>query len=334
MPDSEPRSRHQHAGPPRSSSSGSRTHPLTGLVQGCCGPARRCWPCSVSCSPAATARTACRSGSTCSCAWAAAWSLGITFGFLTWWFTRYLIDGTELRITSGILQKSSRRIPYERIQSVDIAEPFLARVIGLAELRIEMAGGSNCALDPAVPPARRRQAAAAAPAREGARTRRPRSWTPTPSSPSSSSSRASPPAGDARHRALARLPGRRSRQRRRAGGGPVVRPGARVPRRHHPAGHVAGADRRQARPDAVGLHPHPERRRAPHRARAALPHVAEHPVRAGARGRGRGAVRVAAARLAATGGRRRRLRLAGRAATPATSTPPCCRSPIRCWRLR
>jgi len=69
--------------------------------------------------------------------------VGIAFGFLTWWFTRYLIDGTELRITSGILQKSSRRIPYERIQSVDIAEPFLARVIGLAELRIEMAGGKD-----------------------------------------------------------------------------------------------------------------------------------------------------------------------------------------------
>ena len=70
-------------------------------------------------------------------------AVGVTFGFLTWWFTRYLIDGTELRITSGILQKSSRRIPYERIQSVDIAEPFLARVLGLAELRIEMAGGRS-----------------------------------------------------------------------------------------------------------------------------------------------------------------------------------------------
>ncbi|MFZ0139948.1 MAG: PH domain-containing protein [Aeromicrobium sp.] len=69
--------------------------------------------------------------------------LGVGFGYLTWWFTRYLIDGTELRITSGIFQKSSRRIPYERIQSVDIAEPFLARIIGLAELRIEMAGGND-----------------------------------------------------------------------------------------------------------------------------------------------------------------------------------------------
>ena len=64
-------------------------------------------------------------------------------GFLSWMFTRYVIDGTELRINSGIITKSSRRIPYERIQSVDIAEPLVARLFGLAELRIEMAGGKD-----------------------------------------------------------------------------------------------------------------------------------------------------------------------------------------------
>ena len=69
--------------------------------------------------------------------------LGLGFGYLTWYFTRYVIDGTELRITSGVLTKASRRIPYERIQSVDIAEPLVARLFGLAELRIEMAGGSD-----------------------------------------------------------------------------------------------------------------------------------------------------------------------------------------------
>lgn len=69
--------------------------------------------------------------------------LGLTFGFVTWRFTRYVIDGTELRINSGVITKSSRRIPYERIQSVDIAEPLIARVLGLAELRIEMAGGKE-----------------------------------------------------------------------------------------------------------------------------------------------------------------------------------------------
>ena len=69
--------------------------------------------------------------------------VGMGFGFLSWRFTRYVIDGTELRINSGIVTKASRRIPYERIQSVDIAEPLVARIFGLAELRIEMAGGKD-----------------------------------------------------------------------------------------------------------------------------------------------------------------------------------------------
>lgn len=69
--------------------------------------------------------------------------LGMLLGFVTWRFTRYVIDGAELRISSGVLTKASRRIPYERIQSVDIAQPFVARLLGLAELRIEMAGGRD-----------------------------------------------------------------------------------------------------------------------------------------------------------------------------------------------
>ena len=69
--------------------------------------------------------------------------LGMGFGFLSWLFTRYVIDGSELRINSGVITKSSRRIPYERLQSVDIAEPLVARLFGLAELRIEMAGGKD-----------------------------------------------------------------------------------------------------------------------------------------------------------------------------------------------
>ena len=121
---------------------GERTHPLTGLVQG------------VLWAGAAMAAMLGQLFSSSDGDGLPLWldvvmrvggglALGVGFGFLTWWFTRYVIDGEELRINSGILQKSSRRIPYERIQSVDIAEPFLARVIGLAELRIEMAGGSD-----------------------------------------------------------------------------------------------------------------------------------------------------------------------------------------------
>ncbi len=121
---------------------GNRTHPLTGLVQG------------VLWAGAAVAALMSQMFGGSDEGGLPIWMeavlriggglmIGVAVGFLTWWFTRYVIDGTELRITSGVLQKSSRRIPYERIQSVDIAEPLLARILGLAELRIEMAGGSN-----------------------------------------------------------------------------------------------------------------------------------------------------------------------------------------------
>lgn len=69
--------------------------------------------------------------------------LGLAVGYVLWAYTYFVIDGAELRIDSGVLVKHSRRMPYERLQSVDIAQPFGARILGLAELRIEMAGGEE-----------------------------------------------------------------------------------------------------------------------------------------------------------------------------------------------
>lgn len=69
--------------------------------------------------------------------------LGMIAGYVSWRFTRYVIDHTEVRVTTGFLSRASRRIPFERIQSVDVAEPLVARVFGLAELRIDSAGGSD-----------------------------------------------------------------------------------------------------------------------------------------------------------------------------------------------
>ncbi|WP_332645161.1 PH domain-containing protein [Aeromicrobium sp.] len=121
---------------------GLRTHPLTGVVQGALWAAAAVFGLFTSMfngdgwqglNPVLTGLILLIGGLL----------IGMGVGFLTWMFTRYVIDGTELRINSGIITKSSRRIPYERIQSVDIAEPLVARILGLAELRIEMAGGKN-----------------------------------------------------------------------------------------------------------------------------------------------------------------------------------------------
>jgi len=115
---------------------GLRTHPLTGIVQGAL------WAVAAS----AGLISSVMSGEGVRgvlIGVAGGLLLGMGFGLLTWYFTRYVIDGSELRINSGILTKKSRRIPYERLQSVDIAEPLVARILGLAELRIEMAGGRD-----------------------------------------------------------------------------------------------------------------------------------------------------------------------------------------------
>ena len=121
---------------------GLRTHPLTSIVQGAL------WAAAASFGLISSVLTGDGwgdMGALLSLAIALGGGLvvGMGVGFLSWRFTRYVIDGTELRINSGIITKASRRIPYERIQSVDIAEPLVARLFGLAELRIEMAGGKD-----------------------------------------------------------------------------------------------------------------------------------------------------------------------------------------------
>ena len=69
--------------------------------------------------------------------------LAAVAGFLSWYFTRYVIDDEELRIETGAVFKNSKRVPFERVQSVDIIQQFAARIFGLAELRIEVGTGDS-----------------------------------------------------------------------------------------------------------------------------------------------------------------------------------------------
>ena len=64
-------------------------------------------------------------------------------GLVSWYFTRYVIDDEELRIESGAVFKTSKKVPFERLQSVDIVQPFAARLFGLAELRMEVGSGDS-----------------------------------------------------------------------------------------------------------------------------------------------------------------------------------------------
>lgn len=66
---------------------------------------------------------------------------------ITYWRWRQLqfwfdAEG-DLRVSSGILQRQDRRLHLSRLQSVEVMQPLLARIFGMAQVRVEVAGGGD-----------------------------------------------------------------------------------------------------------------------------------------------------------------------------------------------
>ena len=61
--------------------------------------------------------------------------------WLRWRGFTYRIDGDALVIEQGILSRSRRAIPLERIQDVSIEQGVLARILGVVTVKIETGGG-------------------------------------------------------------------------------------------------------------------------------------------------------------------------------------------------
>ncbi len=74
----------------------------------------------------------------------------VGFEFYRWWRFSYRLDPEELRIASGVFSRNVRSIPYERIQDVNLEQGPLARLVGLAKVRLETGSsgsGDEGALD-------------------------------------------------------------------------------------------------------------------------------------------------------------------------------------------
>jgi putative membrane protein len=67
----------------------------------------------------------------------------VAYAAITWLVTGYHVVGRELRTYDGLLVRRTRAIPLERLQSVEVIRPLLARLTGLAELRLEVVGGGK-----------------------------------------------------------------------------------------------------------------------------------------------------------------------------------------------
>jgi putative membrane protein len=70
-------------------------------------------------------------------------ALAAAAAYLAWLFTSYRITDGDVRVNSGVLIKRVRRVRIDRLQAIDVVQPLFARMLGLAELKLDMAGGAE-----------------------------------------------------------------------------------------------------------------------------------------------------------------------------------------------
>lgn len=61
------------------------------------------------------------------------------FSLFVWWFTRYQITPTHVRLRTGAVFRQERQTRLDRVQAIDIQRPLAPRIVGLAELHFEVA---------------------------------------------------------------------------------------------------------------------------------------------------------------------------------------------------
>jgi len=66
-----------------------------------------------------------------------------TYSWLAWRVTAYAIDPDAVHMRSGILFKQHRKARLDRIQAIEVRQPLAARLFGLAEVKVEVAGGDG-----------------------------------------------------------------------------------------------------------------------------------------------------------------------------------------------
>jgi putative membrane protein len=69
--------------------------------------------------------------------------ISLLFRWIGWLRFRYHLDDDDIRIEQGLINRTVRSIPYDRIQDVSIEQPVLAQIFGLGEVKFETGGGEG-----------------------------------------------------------------------------------------------------------------------------------------------------------------------------------------------
>ncbi|MEP0189236.1 MAG: PH domain-containing protein [Erythrobacter sp.] len=69
--------------------------------------------------------------------------LGIVFAYIRWHRLTYTVGEQDIRVESGVLSRSARSVPYERIQDVSLKQKLLPRLFGLVAVKFETGAGGG-----------------------------------------------------------------------------------------------------------------------------------------------------------------------------------------------
>ena len=69
--------------------------------------------------------------------------IAVAWSFVSWRVTRYAVTDEAVHLRQGIVFRQQRQARLDRLQAVDVVQPLLGRLVGLSELRLEVAGGSG-----------------------------------------------------------------------------------------------------------------------------------------------------------------------------------------------
>ena len=70
-------------------------------------------------------------------------AIGTLFAYINWKRLTYTIGASDIRVESGVLSRSARSVPYERIQDVSLEQKLLPRLFGLVAVKFETGAGGG-----------------------------------------------------------------------------------------------------------------------------------------------------------------------------------------------
>ncbi|GIG41532.1 PH domain-containing protein [Cellulomonas phragmiteti] len=72
--------------------------------------------------------------------------VGFVYSALAWRVMRYAVTDGAVHLRTGLVFRQQRQARLDRLQAVDVVQPLLARLLGLAQLNLEVAGGAGSAV--------------------------------------------------------------------------------------------------------------------------------------------------------------------------------------------